>query len=64
LTFGRGIDTTRMREELGFEPELTTDEAFADFARATGQAPRAAERIVEGLAATLSEPTPTGAARG
>jgi UDP-glucose 4-epimerase len=32
LTFGRGIDTTRMRTELGFEPAYTTEEAFADFA--------------------------------
>ena len=33
LTFGRGIDTTRMRTVLGFEPRLTTVEAFDDFAR-------------------------------
>ncbi len=33
LTFGRGMDTTRMRSELGFEPAFTTAEAFADFAR-------------------------------
>ncbi|MEZ5093153.1 NAD-dependent epimerase/dehydratase family protein [Nocardioides sp.] len=32
LTFGRGMDTTRMRSELGFEPAYTTTEAFADFA--------------------------------
>lgn len=32
LTFGRGIDTTRMRTELGFEPSYTTEQAFADFA--------------------------------
>jgi UDP-glucose 4-epimerase len=31
LTYGRGVDTTRMREELGFEPSYTTEEAFADF---------------------------------
>ena len=31
LTYGRGVDTTRMREELGFEPAFTTAEAFADF---------------------------------
>ncbi len=31
LTYGRGVDTTRMREELGFEPRFTTEEAFADF---------------------------------
>lgn len=32
LAFGRGIDTTRMRSELGFSPERTTREAFLDFA--------------------------------
>ncbi|HET7430743.1 MAG TPA: SDR family oxidoreductase [Nocardioides sp.] len=32
LTYGRGIDTTSMRQTLGFEPERTTAEAFADFA--------------------------------
>jgi UDP-glucose 4-epimerase len=33
LTFGRGLDTTRMRSMFGFEPSFTTAEAFADFAR-------------------------------
>ncbi len=33
LTFGRGVDTTRMRQILGFAPDYTTAEAFADFAR-------------------------------
>src|SRR4029078_5960856 len=28
LTYGRGIDTTRMRAELGFEPQHTTAEAL------------------------------------
>ena len=32
LTFGRGLDTTRMRTELKFEPKYSTAEAFADFA--------------------------------
>ena len=32
LTFGRGLDTTRMRQMLGFEPKYTTAGAFADFA--------------------------------
>ena len=39
LAYGRGLDTTRMREQLGLEPEFTTREAFADFAaghRGTG----------------------------
>jgi UDP-glucose 4-epimerase len=33
LTFGRGVDTTRMREELGFVPRYSTAQAFADFGR-------------------------------
>ncbi len=33
LTFGRGLDTTRMRSVLGFEPRYTTASAFADFGR-------------------------------
>ena len=33
LTFGRGLDTSRMREVLGFAPARTTEQAFADFAR-------------------------------
>jgi UDP-glucose 4-epimerase len=33
LTFGRGVDTTRMRSILGFEPDYSSEAAFADFAR-------------------------------
>ena len=33
LTFGRGVDTTRMRGVLGFHPRYDTPGAFADFAR-------------------------------
>ena len=32
LTYGRGVDTSRMREQLGFEPAFSTEAAFADFA--------------------------------
>lgn len=31
LAFGRGMDTTRMRAVLGFEPAFTTRSAFEDF---------------------------------
>ena len=31
LTYGRGVDTTRMRVVLGFEPSFTTTETFAEF---------------------------------
>ncbi|MGH3367010.1 MAG: NAD-dependent epimerase/dehydratase family protein [Nocardioidaceae bacterium] len=33
LTYGRGVDTTRMRDMLGFSPRYDTPEAFADYAR-------------------------------
>lgn len=36
LTYGRGVDTTRMRDELGFEPRFTTASAFADFGVSLG----------------------------
>lgn len=34
LTYGRGIDTTLMREKFGFRPQHTTEEAFDAMARA------------------------------
>ena len=33
LSYGRVLDTTRMRRVLGFEPRYTTKQAFADFVR-------------------------------
>jgi UDP-glucose 4-epimerase len=33
LTHGRGLDTSRMRDVLGFETRFTTAEAFAEFTR-------------------------------
>jgi UDP-glucose 4-epimerase len=36
LTYGRGVDTTRMRSEFGFEPAYTTAQAFDDFKRSIG----------------------------
>ncbi|WP_270887288.1 NAD-dependent epimerase/dehydratase family protein [Pedococcus sp. 5OH_020] len=38
LAYGRGLDTTRMREVLGFEPVYTTRAAFADYVRGLGAA--------------------------
>jgi UDP-glucose 4-epimerase len=34
LTFGRGVDTTRMRSEFGFEPDYTTPAALESFVAA------------------------------
>ena len=45
LTFGRGLDTTRMREVLGFSPRYTTEEAFADLAATVSPGPFGAERV-------------------
>jgi UDP-glucose 4-epimerase len=53
LTYGRGIDATRMRAELGFEPTYTTEQAFADFADGVGNADSVVERVVDGLASSL-----------
>ncbi len=38
-TYGRVMDTTRMRTELGFDPKWTTAEAFDDFVRGRGLTP-------------------------
>lgn len=53
LTFGRGVDTTRMRSEFGFEPKYTTAEAFDDFRAAlgTGAVTRASGLLAAGLGA-------------
>ena len=53
LTFGRGVDTTRMREVLGFEPKYTTSEAFADFAHSLQPGFNGAERVLTGLSTAL-----------
>ena len=39
LSYGRVMDTTRMRTELGFAPKWTTMEAFDDFVRGRGLTP-------------------------
>src|SRR3954469_11226402 len=32
LTYGRGVDTTQMRNVLGFNPRYTTEQALVEFA--------------------------------
>jgi UDP-glucose 4-epimerase len=58
LTYGRGVDTTRMREDLRFEPAYTTPAAFADFASAVPPTGGRAERALARLAEGLPEPAP------
>jgi UDP-glucose 4-epimerase len=64
LTYGRGLDTTRMRSQLGFEPKYSSPETFADFAASvspgliTADRVRATERALVG-ALTRSEGRPS-----
>ncbi len=46
LTFGRGVDTSRMRSVLGFTPKFTTEEAFADFGVSLGAPARTTGGVV------------------
>ncbi|MFD7306352.1 NAD-dependent epimerase/dehydratase family protein [Streptomyces pharetrae] len=58
LTHGRVVDTTQMRETLGFRPKYTTAETFADFVRGRGPGllpPEALAGAVDRLAAALSD---------
>ena len=57
LTYGRGLDTTRMRTRLGFEPQWTTSDTFDDFVRAHHLnrylPPSTVEAVEDRLAAVL-----------
>jgi len=62
LTYGRGVDTTRMRTQLGFEPQHTTAEAFAAFAATLAPTGGHAVRALDAVAERLPEPgLPAGA---
>jgi UDP-glucose 4-epimerase len=58
LTYGRGVDTTRMRALLGFEPAYTTAEAFADFGSTLTPTGGRTERVIARVARTLPDPDP------
>ncbi|MBD8870836.1 NAD-dependent epimerase/dehydratase family protein [Nocardioides donggukensis] len=65
LTYGRGVDTTRMRSELGFTPTHSTAEALADLGTsvppgllAPGRA-TSPDTVLAGLSRSLSR-TPSG----
>jgi UDP-glucose 4-epimerase len=53
LTYGRAVDTTRMRTEFGFEPEYTTASAFEAFrgAQRPGAVTSASRLLGAGLGA-------------
>jgi UDP-glucose 4-epimerase len=56
LTYGRGVDTTRMRAQLGFEPTYTTASAFADFAAPLARTGGRTDRVLARLADRLPDP--------
>lgn len=58
LTYGRGVDTLRMHRELGFDPEFTTAEAFADFGASLTPTGGHTERLLNRVARGLPEPEP------
>ncbi len=64
LTFGRGLDTTRMRSMLGFEPTFTTAETFADFAQSLRPGVLAPARVRATESALLGALTTGGETRG
>jgi UDP-glucose 4-epimerase len=64
LTYGRGVDTTRMRRILGFEPTFTTEEAFADFGSLLPPTGGRSEKVLSGLARALPAGNPEGARHG
>lgn len=69
LTFGRGLDGTRMREEFGYRPEYSTEQAFDDFAASLAPGPispdrvRAAELALVGAFGGIGQPGPGSGVR-
>jgi UDP-glucose 4-epimerase len=72
LSYGRGLDTTRMREVLGLVPSYTTREAFLDFVRTRRMSGPLSPEVIHSLERRLGDligvhPTmgvhPTGADR-
>jgi UDP-glucose 4-epimerase len=64
LTFGRGLDTTRMRQMLGFEPKYTTASAFADFADSVTPGILSPDRVRATESALVGALTSGGDSRG
>ncbi|MCV7151459.1 SDR family oxidoreductase [Mycolicibacterium pyrenivorans] len=49
LSYGRVMDTTRMRTELGYHPKWTTAEAFDDYVRGRGLTPIVDPRLIHSI---------------
>ena len=54
LTYGRGVDTTRMRSLLGFEPRYTTEDTVVDFASSVLPSSNRADRALAALESRLT----------
>jgi len=54
LTYGRGVDTTAMRQVLGFDPKWTTADAFADFGGVMAPTGGRSARAIDGLSRVLA----------
>jgi UDP-glucose 4-epimerase len=54
LTYGRGVDTTRMRSMLGFEPRFTTADTVRDFADSVRPTVSRADRALATLESRLT----------
>jgi UDP-glucose 4-epimerase len=55
LTYGRGVDTTRMRKVLGFTPAYRTADAFADFGASLTPTGGRSTRLIDGLTHALEK---------
>jgi len=64
LTYGRGVDTSRMRDVLGFHPAHSTATAFADFAASQKPGLNVTDRALAGLSRTLVGAQQVGANHG
>ena len=64
LTFGRGLETVRMRELLGFQPTFDTAGAFADFASSMRPGVLGPDRIRAAESAVLAALSPSGRTDG
>lgn len=53
LTYGRGVDTSRMVHDLGYTPRFTTEAAFAQFATDLGTRVGPTQRVLESVAERL-----------
>ncbi len=55
LSYGRCLDTTRMRSELDFRPQYTTRTAFQDFVRTRGLRGPLSPQVIDALERRLVE---------